>query len=448
MRQRRDTWDKELPGQPLWTRILREHTKVALSAMFALALALSLWPLFRLSNRVLETASLDGAERYAEVMEEHRTLYASEVVARLQNTDISITHDYLKAPHSIPLPATLSILLGERIAQRGQGGKTLLYSPFPFPGRQTESGLRDNFAKDAWSFLSDNPEKAYFRFEHSERGQILRYAKADIMREDCVRCHNEHPNSPKSDWRLGDVRGVMEIRIPLENVVSKSQYDVRFTFALTTLITASIFFVLALVIGRLRNITVAFEEANRRLEELSTTDGMTSLANFRHLDQEFRKEHQRAARFNTSYSLIFLDVDHFKNYNDNNGHQAGDLVLSAIGELLARNVRETDLPARYGGEEFVILCPSIDATNAAAFAERIRKAVQNTNFVGAKKQPLGCLTVSIGVASYPLHARSREGVLRMADHALYESKRKGRNRVTVAQEKRDLENHTLDLQPT
>jgi diguanylate cyclase (GGDEF)-like protein len=176
----------------------------------------------------------------------------------------------------------------------------------------------------------------------------------------------------------------------------------------------------------------ALEELSARLERMSRTDEMTGLNNFRSFMSEIEKEGGRAKRYGTPYSVIFCDVDHFKKYNDQNGHPAGDEVLRQVAHLLTKNRRETDFPARYGGEEFVVLCPGIGSAEAKALAENIRKAIEAHAFPHGEKQPLGKVSISVGVASFPENGQTHQEVLEQADQALYASKAGGRNRVSVA----------------
>lgn len=174
------------------------------------------------------------------------------------------------------------------------------------------------------------------------------------------------------------------------------------------------------------------ELLNAKLEELSVTDEMTQLANFRHFKTQLKIEHERSFRYRTPYTLLFCDVDHFKVYNDKNGHPAGDEVLKKVAEILRANQRGTDLAARYGGEEFVVLCPHTDLQQALGVAERIRKAVEAVPFPGNATQPLGKVSVSIGVARFPENGNTPDEVLKSADEAVYQSKKNGRNQITSA----------------
>ncbi len=171
------------------------------------------------------------------------------------------------------------------------------------------------------------------------------------------------------------------------------------------------------------------KSANEKLEILSTVDEMTKLHNFRHFKTALALEHERSVRFKTSYTVIFCDIDNFKHYNDRNGHPAGDALLREMAGVIKQCARTTDLCARYGGEEFVVLCPQIDYAQAMILAERIKAVVNKHPFAHAAAQPLGCISFSIGVASFAIDGQTGEEVVHAADQAMYYSKTHGRNQV-------------------
>jgi len=179
--------------------------------------------------------------------------------------------------------------------------------------------------------------------------------------------------------------------------------------------------------------TVALEAANRQLEALASTDGLTGVANRRHFDNVAAAEWARAQRSRQPLALILLDVDHFKRYNDCHGHQAGDDVLRAVALVLDAAARRAgDLAARYGGEEFVVVAPNTDTAAAANLAEGLRSGVQRLALAHGAA-PAGVVTISVGVAVFmPGSADSLQQLLAQADQALYRAKQLGRNRVEVA----------------
>ncbi|MCP1853708.1 MULTISPECIES: sensor domain-containing diguanylate cyclase [unclassified Bradyrhizobium] len=169
--------------------------------------------------------------------------------------------------------------------------------------------------------------------------------------------------------------------------------------------------------------------AEDRLAHLASTDALTGLANRRRLDDTLDVEWRRGMRAKAPVSLLMIDVDHFKIYNDTYGHQAGDAVLTTVGRCIASSAkRATDLGARYGGEEFSVLLPGIGKTGALEIAERIR-----TKLAAARESEPELPTVSIGLSCLvPDHERTSRDLLKAADLALYQAKREGRDRVIVS----------------
>lgn len=183
---------------------------------------------------------------------------------------------------------------------------------------------------------------------------------------------------------------------------------------------------------RVASRTEELRAANERLEKLSLTDPLTGLFNRRYLDQLLALEVTRQRRHKRPFSLLMIDVDHFKNYNDAHGHPRGDDVLRTIAQLLASSLRGSDIVARVGGEEFVAVLLDVELPVAVTAAEKVRATIEAHNFPKASGQPLGRVTVSLGLASWPKHGDTADEVLEAADRALYVSKGTGRNRVTSA----------------
>jgi diguanylate cyclase (GGDEF)-like protein len=178
-------------------------------------------------------------------------------------------------------------------------------------------------------------------------------------------------------------------------------------------------------------IVVAVENSQlyKLTRRLSVTDELTSMYNYRYLQQRLDEEVVRAKRYSKYLSLLMIDVDDFKGFNDSYGHIAGDVALSELRNALAPVVRQVDVVTRYGGEEFAILLPETDDAGAFVAAEKIREAVAAYDFANAQGERCVNLTVSLGIATFPTCADDKEGLLREADDALYRAKNGGRNRV-------------------
>ncbi|MDZ7344194.1 MAG: sensor domain-containing diguanylate cyclase [candidate division KSB1 bacterium] len=176
--------------------------------------------------------------------------------------------------------------------------------------------------------------------------------------------------------------------------------------------------------------TIALYQHTR---ELSITDELTGVFNRRYFNQRYEREIQRAQRYGRALSLIMLDIDHFKIFNDTHGHLAGDAVLKQVAKILEQSIRRADILARYGGEEFVVVLPEINKEQGRKVAEKLRRAIERNDFPNAGTQPLGRITISLGVASFPEDARDAEELVDRADQGLYLAKARGRNQVGVYQ---------------
>ena len=170
-----------------------------------------------------------------------------------------------------------------------------------------------------------------------------------------------------------------------------------------------------------------------QMEQLANSDGLTQLCTKRHFLSRLAELIVRADKGHEGFSIFIFDIDHFKHYNDANGHPAGDEALRTTGKILREIVREDDVTARYGGEEFIVLLPNTSKDGAAVVAEKIRSAIQVHEYPNEKKQPLGDLTISGGVACYPFDGRTSAELIGKADEALYKAKRAGRNQVCISE---------------
>lgn len=174
-------------------------------------------------------------------------------------------------------------------------------------------------------------------------------------------------------------------------------------------------------------LAITIADLFQAVKEQAITDGMTGLYNRRYFEEYIKKEAERAERQNQKFTVIGLDLDHLKQINDTYGHNYGDIAIKAIAQVLKNNARSIDIAARMGGEEFNLLLPGVDSAGGCIAAERIRKAI-----AAVELEKIGHITASLGVATYLEHSEDIEDLLELADRAMYESKRNGRNRVTIA----------------
>ena len=174
-------------------------------------------------------------------------------------------------------------------------------------------------------------------------------------------------------------------------------------------------------------LAITIADLFQMVREQAVTDALTTLYNRRFFEESIQKEFVRANRQKQPFSVIGIDLDHLKQINDKYGHVYGDLAIKQISNVLKQNARSIDVPARIGGEEFNVLLPGVDSKGAMIAAERIRKAIEATPI-----ETVGTITASLGVATFLEHANNIEELLELTDQAMYNSKRNGRNQVTLA----------------
>jgi len=179
------------------------------------------------------------------------------------------------------------------------------------------------------------------------------------------------------------------------------------------------------------NASVAITRARlyQKMETLATTDGLTQLNNHRTFQEHLAKEVERARRYKRPLSLLLMDIDHFKSFNDTYGHPVGDLVLKEISSCITSSIRVSDIAARYGGEEFTVIIPETGEEGAMVIAERIRRTVEQHVITSLERQLR--VNISLGCATIPSHAENGPDLIECADKALYYSKEHGRNRTTL-----------------
>ena len=182
--------------------------------------------------------------------------------------------------------------------------------------------------------------------------------------------------------------------------------------------------------GRILDIRLKKSIEHAQTRRLAYTDALTSLDNYRSLHTRLQQEVDRADRYNRPLSLIMLDIDYFKEYNDLHGHPSGNLILAQVATVLKQMSRASDIVARYGGEEFAIILPETNKANAEIFGHRLRQKIEQHKFPGEEILPGRVLTISAGIASHiPLSPKDK--LIAAADEELYRAKREGRNRVCV-----------------
>ena len=255
--------DSTSAPRALWLALTTELWLVVMSVLLILALGSLVWVTRLAQLELIESAVLREVTQHEIFLREFRTLYTSEVTSRLDGHGVDVTHDYAERDGAIPLPATLTMLLAERIAAAGDGVSVRLYSDYPFPWRK--GGPGDDFELEALVRLRQKPDVPFHEFGEQDGNPVLRYATADRMRESCVHCHNSHPSSPKRDWKAGDVRGVLRLTIPFDAAAAQANASLGGIFTLIVALGVGSLGALGFMAYRLRR---RVRDARRTAERL------------------------------------------------------------------------------------------------------------------------------------------------------------------------------------
>jgi len=194
------------------------------------------------------------------------------------------------------------------------------------------------------------------------------------------------------------------------------------------------FFAVACVIlcvGQLQCLKRMRHDTRDKIEMMTFVDELTGVYNYRYLEQRLTEELQRAKRHNAPLSVIYIDFDNFKLVNDTFGHEAGNTVLQRVAQMARTSARGEDFVGRLGGDEFLIVLPQTDSAGALIAAERVKKKLDSMELVAATGERLDFLTYSLGVASYPASAETKDELIRAADEAMYRAKKAGGDRVCI-----------------
>jgi signal transduction histidine kinase len=241
-------------------RFFTKHTILLLAILLISGFAAALFNMSNLSSDLIRSQAVQSSALYAQAIKEARTLYSKNVVSRVKEVPgIHVMTDYTSQLGGIPLPATYLIELSKSITEQNPGMSVRVYSDYPFPARIQEGGARDDFEKTALTYLREHPTENFVRFENFQGRPSLRYAEADIMKPSCVACHNTSPDSPKRDWKVGDVRGVVEINRFLDSFINQTRTGLNSTFSTLGGLLALALVGIALVITRLRQTSEEME---------------------------------------------------------------------------------------------------------------------------------------------------------------------------------------------
>jgi PAS domain S-box-containing protein len=242
---------------------------IALCGLLLLVGAASvLWYLQRETRAMHLIDALEGSERFVQSATQFRNFYSAEIVPRAKEAGMPITHAYRTTPGSLPLPATFMLDFGEFMGRQQGGFKLSLFSEYPFPWRAVDRDL-DAFQRDAIAALKAEPDRPFYRVEEIDGMATLRYASADRMTASCVACHNSYPGSPKVDWKLGDIRGVLETRKPMAGAYEHLRTGLRNAIGMSAAVVAAAMLLIGVAFRGLRATMNATERLAAETHEIN-----------------------------------------------------------------------------------------------------------------------------------------------------------------------------------
>jgi len=321
-------------------RLMYRHTVPSLVVLLCAGVIAAVVNMATLSSQLISSQAELSSALYINSLQQTRTYYSENVVKKLKNNpEIKIDYDHLHQPDTIPLPATFLIDISKAISNRDNGVSFRLLSNHPFAFRK-DGGPHDSFERQALTYLEQHPNESFSRIAKFNGRESFRYARADIMKASCVACHNTHPESTKRDWKVGDVRGIVEVTTPIEVLAQKTRSGLLLTLISTGSLLALATLGVMLVVKRLKRISQELEskvqERTRKLrsanlqlreEQQKSSELLLNILPESIVERIQQGETNISDSFNEA-SILFADIVNFTPMSE-------DLSSSELIEILS-----------------------------------------------------------------------------------------------------------------
>jgi diguanylate cyclase (GGDEF)-like protein len=375
-----------------------------------------------LEYRSLDEEIVHSAHENAKTLQEYFQSVQRIYQIQFLNSGITLDHNTIGF-----LPAHAASLISDDFQQQTTQGMQIRNIS---DRHRNPNNAPHPYERDAIEYFKQNPdEKEFFReVQHNNKTSYF-YAAPLKIEPFCLMCHGKKEDAPEFiqktystgyDYQLGDIRGITSVTVEKERLLETMQKKYKERMFFSTLIVIMIIGLIFLMVQRARKVEKMMMS---ELESLSFIDPLTGLCNRRKVDEWIYEYHKLFERYKEPYSLIMIDIDHFKEVNDAFGHPVGDKVLQRFSHLLLENIRSIDHIGRWGGEEFMLVLPKTTAAQASHLAESIRLELNLHLFETA-----GNKTASFGVAQIR-DGESIEALIERVDKVLYIAKESGRNQV-------------------
>ncbi|WP_350336089.1 EAL domain-containing protein [Coralliovum pocilloporae] len=422
----------------LSTTVYSVRTLIA-AGLFSLASGLFLMlTATEVSDWVSEQFAERSAETYATVIMDIQNFYSDAIVKHGKRTGIRIERDYRTSETpTIPFPASFTIDLTRNLSKRYEDLQFRYYSDYSF--REAADGTpRDQFENDALSVLSQGKTDRFQKLDTINGQTVFRLAQPIRMEQGCVDCHNTIAGSPKTDWKVGEIRGVLGVTVPVQNYsiwsIGELGSSIYLVLGLYALLSALVFFAFLFMTkyqqerfqkNAMQEKNVKLKRAARQISELAYTDSVTQVGNRVMFRRELDLCLSRVSKQGKSYAIVLVDLDHFKNVNDSYGYEAGDFLLAEIANRLVKLAGPDGLVARLSGDEFALIITDHQDKQILEDCCRTARDIlgQTVVYDGQHLMP----SVSIGAVRTPLDGIDPDRLLVNAGHALRSVKAAGRH---------------------
>ena len=361
--------------------ILHKYPVSSISLLFTVGMVMIFGNMVYLSNKINQKLGIKYVETYINSLETFQSMYSSEVIARLKPLGINFTHDYRDHDGAIPIPATFSIELAKAMTNPETGIITRLYSDYPFSFRK-DGGPKDEFESLALTTLrfANDKTKPFVRFENVNGHMSMRYAKALLMKQSCVDCHNSHPDSTKKDWKVGDVRGVREVIFPLSSTRQISYAVWGVTAGIMLTITISGLGILFLAINALRASITMLSKTNVAYDRFVPHEFLS------YLKKQSIVDVQLSDSIEKQMIVLFSDIRNFTRLSEKMTPEENFIFVNAYYSVMGPVVRKNHgFVDKYIGDAIMALFD--DADDAVRAAIEMLVTLKEYNRKASPKRP-------------------------------------------------------------
>ena len=361
--------------------ILHKYPVSSISLLFTVGMVMIFGNMVYLSHKINQKLGIKYVETYINSLETFQSMYSSEVIARLKPLGINFTHDYRDHDGAIPIPATFSIELAKAMTNPETGIITRLYSDYPFSFRK-DGGPKDEFESLALTTLrfANDKTKPFVRFENVNGHMSMRYAKALLMKQSCVDCHNSHPDSTKKDWKVGDVRGVREVIFPLSSTRQISYAVWGVTAGIMLTITISGLGILFLAINALRASITMLSKTNVAYDRFVPHEFLS------YLKKQSIVDVQLSDSIEKQMIVLFSDIRNFTRLSEKMTPEENFIFVNAYYSVMGPVVRKNHgFVDKYIGDAIMALFD--DADDAVRAAIEMLVTLKEYNRKASPKRP-------------------------------------------------------------